>query len=294
MVSGQTSRQNRTVVLFFRLAVTPSCIGVFDSGVGGLTVADALRRALPNAPLHYFADSAFAPYGEKGADFIRTRSLQIAGYLREQGAQLLVIACNSATAHAADAIRSEHPDWPVVGIEPGVKPAALASRNGRVGVLATTATVNSERFRQLIERHAQGAFVEAVGCSGVVAFIEAGELQHPELRALVARYCAPLRKAGVDTALLGCTHYPLIRSLWQAELPGVQLLQIEAAVAKQAARLWPEPNWGAGGVVLASSANPEPLGRLARTALGWEGFELRRIDLAPLVPGTGIEPVRPC
>lgn len=295
MVSGQTSRQNRTIVLFFGLAVTSSCIGVFDSGVGGLTVADALRRALPNVPLLYFADSACAPYGEREADFIRARSLQIAGFLREQGARLLVIACNSATAHAADAIRAEHPGWPVVGIEPGVKPAVIASRNGRVGVLATTATVRSERFQHLLERHAQGALVEAVACTGVVAFIEAGELQDPALRVLVARYCAPLREAGVDTALLGCTHYPLIRSLWQAELPGVRLLQIEDAVAQQAARLWPEPSSGTGqSLVLASSANPEPLGRLARTALGWEGFELRRIDLAPLVPGTGIEPVRPC
>ena len=150
----------------------PASIGVFDSGVGGLTVASALRGALPGVPLRYLADSACAPYGERSPAFIRERSLLIAQHLIERGARLLVVACNTATAHAAIALREAFPQVPVVGIEPGVKPAVAASRNGRVGVLATTATVNSERFQRLIERHADGAQITAIACSGVVARIE--------------------------------------------------------------------------------------------------------------------------
>jgi hypothetical protein len=164
-------------------------------------VADALRRALPGAKLRYLADSACAPYGEKSPDFIRARSLTMAQHLVDHGARLLVIACNTATAHAAEAIRAAHPGLPVVGIEPGVKPAVSATRNGRVGVLATKATLQSERFRQLIERHASGVQVAAVACSGVVAHIEAGDLGSEALLALVQRYARALREAGVDTAL---------------------------------------------------------------------------------------------
>lgn len=292
-VSGQTTRQNRTVVLFPKLALTSACIGVFDSGVGGLTVAASLRRALPGVPLHYLADSSCAPYGEKDASFIQARSLQIAQHLRERGARLLVIACNTATALAAEAIRAAHPEWPVVGIEPGVKPAVAASRSGRVGVLATAATVQSLRFRQLIERHASNAQITTVACSGVAARIERGDLQSEALRALVAEYCRPLREAAVDTALLGCTHYPLIRPLWQEHLPGVRLLQVEDAVARHAARQWADATPGDPAVTLTSSGDPQLLGRLAREALGWDGFELAMADLPPLVPGTGLEPVRP-
>lgn len=269
---------------------TPSSIGVFDSGVGGLTVAAALRRALPGAALHYLADSACAPYGERSADFIRARSLAIARHLRERGARLIVIACNTATAHAADAIRAAHPDLPVVGIEPGIKPAVAATRNGRVGVLATTATLQSERFRSLLARHAHAVQVTAVACAGVAAHIEAGDLGAPALLELVARYAEVLKEAGTDTALLGCTHYPLIRPLWQDALgPQMQLLQIEEAVALQAQRLWPAASGGEGRVVLSSTGDPALLGRLAEEALGWRGFALE----TALVPGTGFEPVRP-
>ncbi|MBH9577812.1 glutamate racemase [Inhella proteolytica] len=254
-------------------------VGVFDSGVGGLSVLAALRDALPGVPLHYIADSANAPYGERSREFITERSLALTQHLRDQGAALVVVACNTATAAAADALRCQHPDLPIVGIEPGIKPAAAASRNGRVGVLATTATVNSARFQALIERHAAGAQITAVACSGVVKHIEEGDLDSPALRELVARYCAPLKLAGVDTALLGCTHYPFIRTLWQAELgPGVQLLQIEEAVALQAARLWSTPLRAAAPapIRLATTGEPAVLERLAREGLGWEGFALER------------------
>lgn len=242
-----------------------ACIGVFDSGVGGLSVLAALRAQLPGVALRYIADSAHAPYGERSADFVIARSLALAGQLVDEGARLLVIACNTATALAAGAVRERFPQLPVVGIEPGVKPAAAASRCGRIGVLATRGTLDSERFARLIAQHGGDARFSLVACDGVAAAIEAGELDSPPLRALVARYSAPLREAEVDVALLGCTHYPLIRPLWQAALPGVTLLQVEPAVAAQAARRWPggASTAGPGGLHLASTGDPTALRRIA-------------------------------
>jgi len=256
-----------------------ACLGVFDSGVGGLTVLAALRAALPSVPLLYIADSAHAPYGERSQGFIVERSLALTQHLINAGAKLVVIACNTATAAAAEAVRARHPDLPVVGIEPGVKPAVAASRTRKIGVLATTATVNSPRFRTLLERHAQGCEVIPVACSGVVKHIEAGDLDSAELKHLVARYCAPLQAAGVDTVLLGCTHYPFIRTLWQAQLgAAVQLLQIEGAVAQQAARRWSHAldNSEPPEIRLATTGDPEVLGRLAREGLRWDRFVLER------------------
>ena len=250
-------------------------IGVFDSGVGGLTVAAALRHALPGVALHYVADSGHAPYGERRPDFIRARSLALAESLIDAGAGLLVVACNTATAHAAETLRARYPQLPIVGIEPGVKPAVLATRNGRVGVLATTATVQSERFQRLVAQHAAKLQLLPVACAGVVAHVEAGDLDSAELRRLVERYCAPLREAQVDTVLLGCTHYPLLRALWQQALPGVDLLQIEDAVAQQAKRLWPHGvQAGSAPIRLASTGDPTVLLRLAHEALGWRHAQL--------------------
>lgn len=251
------------------------CIGVFDSGVGGLTVVAALRRTLPGVALHYVADSGHAPYGERSPDYIRARSLAVAEYLVAAGAVLLVIACNTATAHAAEALRARFPELPIVGIEPGVKPAVQATRNGRVGVLATTATVQSERFQRLVTQHAATVKLLPIACAGVVAHVEAGDLDSPALRQLVERYCAPLREAGVDTVLLGCTHYPLLMPLWQAALPGVHLLQIEDAVAQQTRRLWPKNlQTGADELRLASSGDPAVLLHLATEVLGWRDARL--------------------
>jgi glutamate racemase len=245
--------------------LSPSpCIGVFDSGLGGLSVLAALRAALPGVALHYIADSANAPYGEREPGFVIDRSLALTQQLVDAGAALVVIACNTATALAAAAVREAFPGLPVVGIEPGVKPAAQASRNGRVGVLATRGTLDSERFARLIAHHGGQTQFTLVACDGVAAAIEEGELDSPRLRELVARYSQPLRAAGVDVALLGCTHYPLIRPLWEAALPGVQLLQVEPAVAAQAARLWPAGLRTDGTLHLSSTGDTEVLHRLAR------------------------------
>lgn len=245
-------------------------IGVFDSGVGGFTVLRELRTLLPHAPLRYLADTAYAPYGSRSPDDIRARSFAITEHLIEQGAGLIVIACNTATAHAIEALRARWPDLPFVGTEPGIKPAVAATRNGHVGLLATSATAASARLRALIERHAGDRNIVVQGCPGVVDHIEAGDLDSAELRQLVDRHCEPLRAAGVDTALLGCTHYPLIEPLWRSALgPHVRLLRIETAVARRAADLWESRRDDAPTLHIETSGNPAILQAWMAAVLGW-------------------------
>jgi glutamate racemase len=250
-------------------------IGVFDSGVGGFTVLRELRELLPQARLRYLADTAYAPYGNLSPEAIRARSFAITAHLLARGAGLVVIACNTATAHAIEALRAHWPGVPFVGTEPGIKPAVAATRNGRIGLLATPATAASPRLRALIERHAQGREVVVQGCPGVVDHIEAGDLGSQALRELVERHCTPLRAAGVDTALLGCTHYPLIEPLWQAVLgPHVKLLRIETAVARRAADLWvPDPD-SRPALQIETSGDPRALGDWVERVLGWQGLDV--------------------
>jgi glutamate racemase len=211
-------------------------VGIFDSGVGGLSVLRALQVRLPGASLHYIADSAHAPYGERDDAFIVARSTRLARHLMDEGAQAIVVACNTATAIAVVPLRETFAGVPIVGVEPGVKPAAAASRCGRVGVMATGATLRSARFRDLVQAHAGAAQVHLQACTGLAAAIEAGDLAAPALRELVERHCAPLRAAGVDTVVLGCTHYPFVHALIaQALGEGVQIIDTAEAVARRAA-----------------------------------------------------------
>lgn len=208
-------------------------VGVFDSGVGGLSVLRALRAHLPHAPLLYVADSAHAPYGEKSEAFIIERSLRIAEFLLGEGAQVLVVACNTATAAAVQALRQAHPLLPIVGIEPGVKPAVAASRLKKVGVMATPGTLASAKFARLVEAHQGDAEIVLQACPGLAAAIETGELDSPEVRNLVTRFTLPLKAAGVDSVVLGCTHYPFVAPLIAAEMgPKVQLVDTAEAVAR--------------------------------------------------------------
>ncbi|MFN3810056.1 MAG: glutamate racemase [Roseateles asaccharophilus] len=262
----------------------PACIGVFDSGVGGLTVLRELRRQLPGVPLCYLADAAHAPYGERSPDYIAARSLRLAEHLQAQGARLLVVACNTATAHAIAVMRQRWPALPIVGTEPGIKPAVAASTTRRIGVLATPATIASARYQDLLQRHAGEARVISQPCPGLADLIERGELDSPQLRALVDELCAPLRAAEVDTVLMGCTHYPLIQDRLQAALgPAVRLLNIETAVAQQAARLWaglglPAPAQGREGTLrLASTGETAALQTLVREALGWSELKVESL-----------------
>ncbi|HEX6288600.1 MAG TPA: glutamate racemase [Herpetosiphonaceae bacterium] len=212
-------------------------IGVFDSGVGGLSVLHDIRAALPSEDLIYVADSGHVPYGSKSQHYIQQRSAILTRFLIEQGAKTIVIACNTATAAAATFLRSTF-TLPIVAMEPAVKPAAAATRSGVIGVLATVGTIKSAQLAALLERFGQGIEVVTQPCPGLVEQVEAGDLDGPATRALVERYTAPLMARGVDTIVLGCTHYPFLRPLI-ADVVGadVALIDTGAAVARQLHRV---------------------------------------------------------
>ncbi len=211
-------------------------IGIFDSGVGGLSVWRHVRAALPDARLIYVADSAHAPYGDKSPAYIERRSLAITHFLAEQGAEAIVIACNTATAAAAATLRAQF-SLPIVAMEPAVKPAVAATRSGVVGVLATVGTLESARFAALLDRYAGNVRIVTQGCPGLVERIERGDLEGPETRALVGRYLAPLLAQGADTVILGCTHYPFVAPLiGELAGPDIALVDTGAAVARQLLR----------------------------------------------------------
>ncbi|BDG02762.1 glutamate racemase [Anaeromyxobacter oryzae] len=211
-------------------------IGVFDSGVGGLSVLRHVRARLPHEDLLYLADSAHAPYGDRSPAWIRARSVQLCEWLVSHGAKAIVVACNTATAAAASALRA-HLTLPVIAMEPAVKPAAAATRSGVVGVLATSGTLESARFAALLDRFTAGIEVLAQPCPGLVEVIERGELDGSATRALVARFVRPLLTRGVDTIVLGCTHYPFVRDVIAAAAgPGVAIVDTGPAVAQQVER----------------------------------------------------------
>lgn len=216
-------------------------IGVFDSGVGGLSVLGEIRSLLPNESLLYVADCGNVPYGEKTPEFIRQRCAVIADFFQKQGAKALVLACNTATVAGVADLRERYPDWPIVGMEPAVKPAAAATRSGVVGVLATTGTLQSAKFAALLDRFATDIKVITRPCPGLVELIEAGDLHSPVLRQLLQSYVDPLLAAGCDTLILGCTHYPFLKPLLKPMLPAhISLIDTGAAVARQLERLLDE------------------------------------------------------
>jgi glutamate racemase len=217
-----------------------NAIGVFDSGVGGLSVLRHVRAQLPRLPLLYAADSGHVPYGDKTPDYIRERSLALTEFLVERGAAAVVIACNTATAPPAAALRARF-ELPIIAMEPAVKPAVTATRSGVVGVLATVGTLESARFAALLEQYAGDVEICTQACPGLVEQVEAGELATPKTRELVQRYTQPLLDRGADTIVLGCTHYPFLRPLIAAVAgQSVKLIDTGEAVARQVVRRLPE------------------------------------------------------
>lgn len=208
---------------------TTGAIGVFDSGVGGLSVLHHIRQTLPNERLIYVADSAHVPYGDKSAHYIEQRAITLTRFLIEQGAAAIVIACNTATAAAAATLRSQF-NLPIVGMEPAVKPAVAATKSGVVGVLATIGTLESARFAALLERYAGEVKIVTQGCPGLVEQVESGDLHGIRTRELVTRYTAPLLERGADTLILGCTHYPFLSHLIR-EVVGEQVTLIDTGEA---------------------------------------------------------------
>ncbi len=211
-------------------------IGVFDSGVGGLTILREIQAALPCEDLVYVADAGHLPYGDKPLEFVRGRAFAITDFLLGLGAKAIVVACNTATAAAVDALRERY-TVPFIGVEPAVKPAAAASRSRVIGVLATASTLKSARYAALVERFAQGAKILEQPCAGLAEHIERGGLDDAETEELVRGFVAPLLAAGADTIVLGCTHYPLIAHI-VGKIAGPQVAVIEngTAVARELAR----------------------------------------------------------
>ena len=204
-------------------------IGVFDSGLGGLSVLREAVRRLPGENFIYVADSGHCPYGGKSREQIIARAVAITDFLLARGAKLIVVACNTATIAAIEHLRANYP-CTFVGIEPAVKPAALQTRSGVIGVLATGAALAGEKLHRLIERHAGPVRVITQPCPGLVEQVEAGEIDTPRTRKLVQDYTGPLLDAGADVLVLGCTHYPFLRPLL-AEVVGARALLLDTGAA---------------------------------------------------------------
>lgn len=247
-------------------------IGVFDSGVGGLSVLQRIRVELPHETLLYIADSGHAPYGNKPVEFIVRRSLAITEFLLERGVKAVVVACNTATAAAIAQLRARF-DIPIIGIEPALKPAVATTRTGVVGILATGNTVASDKFANLLDRHGHQARVLVQPCPGLADCVERGDLRGPRPRALLARYLQPLLEQNADTLVLGCTHYPFLLPLIQGLAgPEVTILDPGPAVARQlrhrlAAGEGLATDGVAGGEYYFTSGAPEPTARVMRRLL---------------------------
>lgn len=229
---------------------TDAPIGVFDSGIGGLSVLRHIRACLPNEQLLYFADSGYAPYGGKPESEIVARSLAIAEFLMQYKPKALVVACNTATAAAIKALRERYPDLPLVGVEPGLKPAAALTKSGTVGVLATARTLSSEKFKLLREQIAVATNVRFLpqACVGLADQVEKGELRSAETAMLIRRHVEPLIEQGADTLVLGCTHYPFVLPLIEeiaARMTAgpVTIVDTGAPIARQLVRLLTERGW---------------------------------------------------
>ena len=213
-------------------------IGIFDSGVGGLSVVSAVREVLPSESLIYLADQAHVPYGPRSLEQVRAFSEGITRYLLAQHAKLIVVACNTASAAALHHLRQVFPQVPIVGMEPAVKPAAERTKSGVVGVLATPATFQGELFASVVERFANGVTVLQDTCPGLVMEIDAGHLDTPKVRTILEWALKPMLAQGIDTVVLGCTHFPFVIPTIESIVgPGVRVIDPAPAVARQVERL---------------------------------------------------------
>jgi len=211
-------------------------IGIFDSGVGGLSIAKCITQRLPNEQLIYIADSAYAPYGVLSINAIEHRVNTIASALIDKGCKALVVACNTATVNAIEQLRATT-EIPIIGVEPAIKPAALQSINKTVGILVTQATATNERFLHLVDQHKNGANVIIQPCPGLVEIIENGDQSSAKCHDLLKNYLTPLIDQHIDTLVLGCTHYPFVKKAIK-QIVGEHVIIMETAlpVTEQLAR----------------------------------------------------------
>lgn len=219
-------------------------IGIFDSGVGGLSVLRAIRELLPSQPVIYLADQAHVPYGIRTLEEVRDFSHAITRYLISEGCRLIVVACNTASVAALKSLREEFTDVPFVGMEPAVKPAAEQTHSRVVGVLATYATFQGQMYNSVVERFAQGVAVLQDHCPGLVSQIEKGNFDGVETEKILRNALEPMLVKGVDTIVMGCTHYPFVIPLIQKITgPDVKVIDPAPAIARQVRRLLEKNNW---------------------------------------------------
>jgi glutamate racemase len=220
--------------------MNPAPIGIFDSGVGGLTVWYQIKLLLPNEDIIYFADSLNCPYGNKSQPEIINLSRKITEFLIAKNCKLIVVACNTATAAAIDTLRAEYP-VPFVGMEPAIKPAALKTSTGKIGVLATKGTFEGRLFQETSKKYTKNIYTHIQIGEGLVEFVEANNYRSPEARTLLKKYIDPMVDAGVDQIVLGCTHYPFYKEIIEEIVgPGVQVLDPAPAVARRTQALLEE------------------------------------------------------
>lgn len=250
-------------------------IGVFDSGVGGLSVLRELRALLPHEDYLYVADQAHVPYGLRSLEEVRQFCFGIADYLLRRRVKMIVVACNTASAAALTQLRKAHTGIPFVGMEPAIKPAAEQSLRGVIGVIATPATFQGELFASVVHRYARGVRVLQHTCTGLVEKIEAGETGGPALEAMLRTQLQPLLDAGIDELVLGCTHYPFAaRALQSIFGPGVKIIDPAPAVARQVKRRLAgkhaQARPGGGRMEFLTSGSADSFARIIHQLLGEE------------------------
>jgi glutamate racemase len=257
-------------------------IGIFDSGVGGLSVLAAVRQLLPGEDLIYLADQAHVPYGSRSLDQVRAFSGDITRYFLDQNVKLVVVACNTASAAALHYLRRVFPETPFVGMEPAVKPAAEHTRSRVVGVLATPATFQGKLYASVIERFAAGVEVLQDTCPGLVMEIDRGHLDTPQVRAILAGALEPMLIAGIDTVVLGCTHFPfVIPTIQEIVGSGVRVIDPSPAIARQVERLLAandlqSRSQGPGRLDFLTTGDPQRLEQLLPGLIG-SGHSVRKL-----------------
>ena len=248
-------------------------VGVFDSGVGGISVLQSLVRELPHEHFVYFGDSAHAPYGTKTEQAVRQRSCDIASWLIEQGAKAIVIACNTATSAAAATLRERYPELPIIGIEPALKPAALAEDHDRILVMATRTTLDLDKFHALARAYGSDSMVLTQACPGLADLVEEGRADSPETGALLNKLIGKYADMRIDSVVLGCTHYPYLKRQIARVLGDVVFFDGAQGTATQLRRKLIEANIEAepnheGSVTMLSSRPGHD-----QTKLYWQLFE---------------------
>ena len=244
-----------------------ACIGIFDSGSGGLSVLKEILKVLPSEKYIYFSDDAYCPYGGRSREYIIDRSLKIVKALVDKGAQAIVVACNTATGAAIQILRENWPDMPIIGMEPAIKPAVALSKKAVVGVLATESTLHSDKYISTRDRYAKGVKVVEHAGEGFVELVESARLEGPEVEAVVKKSLEPLLEAGVDVIVLGCTHYPFLLPVMKSLAgPGVQFVDPAPSVARHLKELLESAGFSLGdtgfSIEIKSSGSDETARRL--------------------------------